>query len=161
MVPNVKNTTTSVKRLVFECVNVIFVLLNIKKKKKKKKRLVTEDGTDVTPKDRADHFNNFFMNVGFTLASKYATDASKINSPVNENRFTFSKTNAKCVDHIKNLRNGKATGLDGIATRILKAGKIFNYSLATGYLSKCWKMKRVSPVHKLVLVILDLSLFYL
>ena len=26
--------------------------------------------------------------------------------------------------------------------------KIFNCSLATGYVPKCWKMKRVSPVHK-------------
>ena len=49
------------------------------------------------------------------------------------------------------------TGLDGIGSRILKAGapvlsiylsNIFNCSLATGYVPKCWKMKRVSPVHK-------------
>ena len=117
MVSNGKNTTTSVKRL------------------------VTEDGTDVTsPKYRADHLNNFFMNVGVTLASKYATDASKINFPVSEKPYTFSKIDVKSVDHIKNLKNGKATGLDGIATRILKAGKIYNYSLETGYLPKCWKM---------------------
>ena len=61
------------------------------------------------------------------------------------------------LNHIKNLKKGKATGLDGIGSRILKAGapvlsiylsKIFNCSLATGYVPKCWKMKRVSPVHK-------------
>ena len=60
-------------------------------------------------------------------------------------------------DHIKYLKNGKATGLDGIGSRILKAGapvlsiylsKIFNCSLATGYVPKCWKIKRLSPVHK-------------
>ena len=135
LVPNGKNTTTSVKRL------------------------VTEDGIDVTcPKGIADHFNNFFVNVGVTLASKFSTDTSKVNPPVSEKLFNFSKTNTKCVqDHIKYLKNGKATGLDGIGSRILKAGapvlsiylsKIFNCSLATGYVPKCWKMKRVSPVHK-------------
>ena len=135
LVPNGKNTTTSVKRL------------------------VTEDGIDVTcPKGIADHFNNFFVNVGVTLASKVSTDTSKVNPPVSEKFFNFSKTNTKCVqDHIKDLKNGKATGLDGIGSRILKAGapvlsiylsKIFNFSLATGYVPKCWKMKRVSPVHK-------------
>ena len=135
LVPNGKNTTTSVKRL------------------------VTEDGIDVTcPKGIADHFNNFFANVGVTLASKFSTDTSKVNPPVSDKLFNFSKTNTKCVqDHIKDLKNGKATGLDGIGSRILKAGapvlsiylsKIFNCSLATGYVPKCWKMKRVSPVHK-------------
>ena len=64
------------------------------------------------------------MNVGVTLASKFSTDTSKINPPVSEKLFTFSKTNAKCVeDHINILTNGKATGLDGIGTRILKAGE--------------------------------------
>ena len=135
LVPNGKNTTTSVKRL------------------------VTEDGIDVTcPKGIADHFNNFLVNVGVTLASKFSTDTSKVNPPVSEKLFNFSKTNTKCVqDHIKDLKNGKATGLDGIGSRILKAGapvlsiylsKIFNCSLATGYVPKYWKMKRVSPVHK-------------
>ena len=129
LVPNGKNTTTSVKRL------------------------VTEVGIDVTfPK--ANHFNNFFLNVGVTLASKFSTDTSKVNPPVSEKLFDFSKTNTKCVhDHIKDLKNCKATGLDGIGSRILKAGapvlsiylsKIFNCSLATGYVPKCLKMKRVS-----------------
>ena len=60
-------------------------------------------------------------------------------------------------DHIKNLKNGKAIGLDGIGTRILKAGslvlsiylaQIFNQSLNIGYVPKCWKIKRVSSIHK-------------
>ena len=123
MVPNGKNTTTSVKRL------------------------VTADGTDVTsPKGIADYFKKYFVNVGVTLSSNVSTDTSKINPPVSEKDFTFSKTDTKCIeDHIKNLKNCKATGLDGIGTRILKAGApvfsiylavIFNYSLATAYVPK-------------------------
>ena len=103
-------------------------LKNAGSKKKQKttsvKRLVTEDGIDVTcPKGIADHFNNFFVNVGVTLASKFSTDTSKVNPPVSEKLFNFFKTKTKCVeDHIKDLKNGKATGLDGIGSRILKAG---------------------------------------
>ena len=98
------------------------------------------------------------MNVGVTLASKFSSDTTKINPPVSDNLFKFSVIETKCVeDHIKNLKNGKATGLDGIGTRILKAGspvlsiylaQIFNQSLNIGYVPKCWKIKRVSPIHK-------------
>ena len=123
------------------------------------KRLVTEDGEEVTcPKGIADHFNKLFVNVGVTLASKFSSDTTKINPPVSDKLFKFSVIETKCVeDHIKNLKNGKATGLDGIGTRILKAGspvlsiylaQIFNQSLNIGYVPKCWKIKRVSPIHK-------------
>ena len=89
------------------------------------------------------------MNVGVTLASKFSSDTTKINPPVSDNLFKFSVIETKCVeDHIKNLKNGKATGLDGIGTRILKAGspvlsiylaQIFNQSLNIGYVPKCWE----------------------
>ena len=98
------------------------------------------------------------MNVGVTLASKFSSDTTKINPPVSDKLFKFSVIETKCVeDHIKNLKNGKATGLDGIGTRILKDGspvlsiylaQIFNQSLNIGYVPKCWKIKRVSPIHK-------------
>ena len=61
---------------------------------------------------------------------------SKVNPPVSEKLFNFSKTNTKCVqDHIKDLKNGKATGLDGIGSRILKAGA----PVLSIYLSKIFK----------------------
>ncbi len=134
LVPDGKATNTNVKRLVV-------------------------DGEEVTdPKGIADHFNKFFVNVGVTLASKFSSDTTKINPPVSENMFKFTDINSKLVDkHIRKLKNGKATGLDGIDTRILKAGspvlsiylaKIFSLSLKIGYVPKCWKMKRVSPIHK-------------
>ena len=72
--------------------------------------------------------------------------------------FVISVIETKCAEkHIKNLKNCKATGLDGIGTRILKAdspvlsiylAQIFNQSLNIGYVPKCWKIKRVSPIHK-------------
>ena len=122
------------------------------------KRLVS-DGEDITcPKGIADHFNEFFVNVGVQLASKFSSDTTKINPPVSDKLFNFSFIQTRDVErHISALKNGKATGLDGIGSRILKAGspvisiylaKLFNLSLEIGYVPKCWKMKRVSPIHK-------------
>ena len=83
--------------------------------------------------------------------------------------FSFSPIEQKTAEkHIKHLKNGKATGLDGIGSRLLKAGSpvvsiylniIFNASASNGYVPKCWKLKRVSPIHKgdekLTLAIID------
>ena len=98
------------------------------------------------------------MNVGPTLASKFCSDHTKINPPVSDTLFQFTYIKP-CVikKHILKLKNGKATGLDGIGARLLKAelpllsfylAKIFNKSIQTGYVPKCWKLKRVSPLHK-------------
>ena len=58
------------------------------------------------------------LNVVVTLASKVSKYPSKFNPPVSEKLFTFSKTDAKCVDdHLKNLKNGKATCFYGIDTQ--------------------------------------------
>ena len=62
---------------------------------------------------------SFFVNVGVSLASKFSTDTSKINSPVNEKKFNFKKVSVDSVKkQIFKLKNGKATGLDEIGTRL-------------------------------------------
>ena len=98
------------------------------------------------------------MNVGASLASKFTSDTSKINPPVSKNIFKFFHIKQHCVEKcIRKLKNGKATGLDGIGTRLLKSGspvlsiylaQIFNQSLEIGYVPRIWKTKRVSPLHK-------------
>ena len=75
---------------------------------------------------------------------------------MNNSLLNFSFTDQK-TDHISKLKNGKATGLDGIGTSLLKSGslvlsihlaKIFNLSWKLGTVPKCWKTKRVSPLDK-------------
>ena len=64
LVPDSKNVSTSVKRL------------------------VKDDGTEISfPKLIADHFNKFFVNVGVSLASKFSSDTTKINSTFEQESF--------------------------------------------------------------------------
>jgi len=58
---------------------------------------------------------------------------------------------------INSLKNDKATGMDGVGVRILKAGCpifskiltiLFNKSLSTGYVPRSWKVKKISPLFK-------------
>ena len=68
------------------------------------KRLVLLKMIDFTcPKDIADHFNNIFVNVFVTLASKDSTDTCQTNPPFSEKLFIFSETNTKCVQDHKTI----------------------------------------------------------
>ena len=77
---------------------------------------------------------------------------------MNQNLFSFSRVTSSSVQKlISSLDNNKATGLDGISVRALKAGSpilsyylayLFNFFLSTGCLPGCWKKKRVTPLFK-------------
>ena len=134
LVPDDKTSTTTVKRVV-------------------------HDGTEEThPKKIANVFNKFFVTVGSSLASKFTSDTTSINPPVNISEFAFapiSQTNVEKL--VMELKNDKATGPDGVGSRLLKAGSpvlshilsiIFSKSLEKGYVPRCWKTKRVSPIFK-------------
>ena len=122
--------------------------------------VTTEEGIEISDKKEiAKTFNDFFSSVGSKLAASFNfSDTSHINPPVNENPFSFSDVTKSSVQKlISKLDNNKATGLDGISVRALKAGSpilsyyltyLFNMSLSSGYVPKCWKKKRVTPVFK-------------
>jgi len=110
-------------------------------------------------KEISNHFNDFFVNIGANLASKFPpTITSNINliGPTNSFNFTpFSTYEVAKVLH--SLDINKASGSDGISPRLLKEGSIaltdklqflFNLSLLTGTVPKLWKIKRVSPIFK-------------
>ena len=72
--------------------------------------------------------------------------------------FNFSTvTEAQVLKHLKKLDANKATGLDKISARLLKAGAeplslplthIFNLSLTNGIVPAKWKISRVTPLFK-------------
>jgi hypothetical protein len=121
--------------------------------------VVQNDRTETTdPKEISNIFNSFFVSVGAKLASKFSSDTTKINPTVSRDTFRWAPIETNSVEKkIQSLKKNKATGLDGIGSRLLKAASpvlsiyltsIFNSSLSTGYVPKCWKTKRVSPIHK-------------
>ena len=88
------------------------------------KRVTLNDGSETThPKEISNTFNSFFVSVGAKLASKFTSDITKINPPVSRHEFQWTHTETKSVEKIiSSLKNNKATGLDGIGSRLLKAG---------------------------------------
>ena len=118
------------------------------------------EGVEITDKKKmASVFNKFFATVGSKLAETFHFyDTSHINTPINPLQFNFSNVNMSVVQKIvSQLDTNKATGLDGITARSLKAGSpilsfylayLFNLSLTTGRVPKAWKKKRVTPVFK-------------
>ena len=121
---------------------------------------LTDEGKEISDKKEiAETFNKFFSTVGSKLAAVFPFSSTShiCPKPVYDN-FIFGKVSLSTVTKIiSGLDNGKATGLDGICVKTLKAGSpilayylthIYNMSLSTGIVPKCWKRKRVTPLFK-------------
>ena len=123
-------------------------------------KTINQDGVEVTDQASiANIFNNFFVSIGPRLASAFNFSGTvHINPKINAENFHFGRvTNTAVLKMISKLDNGKATGLDEIGVRAIKAGApvlsiylshIFNLSLSTGIVPSLWKRKRVTPVFK-------------
>jgi hypothetical protein len=134
-------------------------LLHSNKNSDKIHSVKTSDGTEiVSDKEIANSFNNFFVTIGSTLAKNFTSTTTDINIPVVNNTFNFKEITPYQVSKIlSSLKNGKATGMDGLCVRSLKAGNpvlchplayIYNLSLSSATVPTCWKTKRISPLHK-------------
>ena len=91
--------------------------------------------------------------------SDYVTTDTSVDQASESNpRFIFSTVSESQVfKQLKKLDVNKATGLDNISSRLLKAGAgplsaplshIFNLSLKTGLVPSTWKISRVTPLYK-------------
>ena len=120
---------------------------------------ITVDGKSVTDKPSVvRHFNDFFSTIGAKLASKFNSSHFSILSPRVVHDFCFVKVDGECVlKQLKNINPAKATGLDGIDTRLLKLSaehicRSFTYlislSLSIGVFPDDWKIARVVPLFK-------------
>ena len=105
-------------------------------------------------------FNKFFVNVGANLAAKISGGKNPLAFVTKSSQNTFRAYTIdgnKVLNLIKSLKKGKATGLDGISVRMLKAGKsalcdkltyLFNQSITKGEVPEQWKHKRICPIYK-------------
>ena len=108
---------------------------------------------------KADILNNqFFSNFNHTVPSLTSRDICNIGL-LDLSNFPeeFLCTGEQVSNFIHSLDSTKATGADGISTRMLKAtatciskslSDLFNKSLITGTLPTAWKFARVVPIPK-------------
>ena len=114
-------------------------------------------------KDIANHFNNFFSNIGTNLSfsikleDRNAAFTDYLHNPT-DHRFTFSQINEREVLSIINkLKNKTSSGKDGISNKLLKSIKleiseaiaiIINQSILTGIFPDQLKLAKVKPLYK-------------
>ena len=117
------------------------------------------DQIHTEPADIAKQFNDFFSNIGSTLASKFPRGIQVQNPYQGFNAvFNFKQIPVTFTKkELQKLKATKSTGLDGIDTKLLRdaadivAGpltKIMNASLNTGIVPSLWKNARVTPIFK-------------
>ena len=113
----------------------------------------------------AETFNEFFVNIGTTLASEIEYESMNVNSGNSANYYqnprqdlNFSEIHPDEVIHqLANLKISKSTGIDNIPAKALKIAAniigpsltwIFNLSIKTGIYVDEWKKARVVPIYK-------------
>ena len=124
---------------------------------------IVNDQSITDTKDIANHFNNYFSNIGANLSSTIKLHDSNaaftdyLNNPT-DHRFTFSQINEpKVLSIINKLKNKTSSGKDGISNKLLKAIKsviseaiaiIINQSILTGIFPDQLKLAKVKPLYK-------------
>ena len=126
--------------------------------RKRQNNEITYNGfTAKTTKEKATLFNSYFSSVFHppstrSVASDFQ-DLSESEGHISEITLQVDEV-FQCLT---NLDTSKASGPDGIPSRLLQACsleivpsicELFNYSLHTGHIPSEWKSANVTPVHK-------------
>lgn len=141
-------------------------ILNRGKTKSKLPENIVIDGSDVSdPKQIANAFNNFFINVGKNLASSMPDLSSRVSykdyltqSSLCNTKFSFKEVTIETIiKAIESLKNKTSFGYDKLTASIVKAAKnilaeplciIINKSLKSGIFPQKLKIAKVIPVYK-------------
>ena len=113
------------------------------------------------PKQIANKFNDYFMNVGPSLAKKFDRDKNDHRKYLNGNfpnsMFLSHITPSEIEGIIANINPNKSNGIDEISPKVVhKIGPIissplchiFNLTYTTGHIPEELKMSLISPVYK-------------
>ena len=133
-----------------------------KSKGSKINSLITEKVEIQDSKEIANELNEYFVNVGPTLANKIDYDYSRdqclnLNAIIVKSKFKLSIVRTETVKKAQQLSNDKATGIDGIPIKLLKLAipfildpltHIVNLSLVSGTFPDDWKKAKVVALHK-------------
>ena len=116
------------------------------------------------PQDICDSFNEFFAQIGNTIAD-YLPDFRNETSDVLEylhinvnSTFDIPEVSTNFVkEELSKLNDAKSVGLDGISPKLLRLGAtaiapsitwILNLSITTCTFADVWKVAKVVPIHK-------------
>ena len=144
---------------------LINTLLGKNNKPNNLSELLVNDNLVSDPKSMADSLNDYFVNIGLTLAAEYEEESCNVAQTTSDNINSFQCAQFKFspipvdnfVSTLRGLKANKTTGLDKIPPKILKLSArivapsltyIFNLSLATGIYIDDWKRARVTPIFK-------------
>ena len=148
-----------------EAWTLINTLLGKSNKPNNFSELSVNDNLVSDPKSMAEALNDYFVNIGPTLAAEYEEESCNIAQTTNNNinsllcaQFKFSPIPVDNVaSTLRGLKANKTTGLDKIPPKILQLSAsivalsltcIFNLSLATGIYIDDWKRARVTSIFK-------------
>ena len=126
----------------------------------KNKDLITlynNEGMEISSSDAANVMNKHFSTIGNKLSNKFnsnwTTKAPQLNAGIGDCRTTIKEIS----DLIKSIDCNKPSGIKNISSVVLKdaLGRIpdaicdlFNKSFREGTYVDCWKIARVTPLHK-------------
>ena len=156
IISNHKNSTTQLWKTFGKILN------QNKVKHKNISSLLINDKKVTEPQVIADSFNNFFCNIGESLANKFSNqnnyDYKKfLKDPASQSIFLFNTNTAEIISTVRNLKNSNSTGHDEISPKFIKLSlpilapalvKIFNLSLTSGIYPDKLKIAKVIPIFK-------------
>ena len=123
--------------------------------------LKVNDANLTSPGEIAEAFNTYFSNVGPILANSMADSSVSFEQfvkPIQSKMLRFKLVPySKVLNLLNSLSKSKATGLDKISGKILKAAAssiassltyIFNHALISSHFPSEWKVARLLPLFK-------------
>ena len=123
--------------------------------------LKVNDANLTSPGEIAEAFNTYFSNVGPILANSMADSSVSFEQfvkPIQSKMLRFKLVPySKVLNLLNSLSKSKATGLDKISGKILKAAAssiassltyIFNHAIISSHFPSEWKLARLLPLFK-------------
>jgi hypothetical protein len=142
--------------------SVLNSLISKKKHDTTNSSLFSIDGKDVSDrKVIAEKLNDFFVNIGSSLAKKIPNGSTTFDSYLtnpHRNSFVMYPTDAgEIIQITHSLKNKTSSGFDEISVSTMKSSieyvaiplsAIFNMSLESGYVPNMLKIAKVCPIYK-------------
>ena len=116
-----------------------------------------ENDLDILPENVPNFINDYFLNIGPTLASGYEDEWSYDGMEEQEGIGDISTNVEEVIKYVNEIDINKSSAIDGIAARALKdcllaipekVSELFNESFRSSVIPQAWKVGTVVPLQK-------------